>query len=132
MPKKTKKEEEQAGSNQTISLKSPRTVEAAKRQGYLMKELKFIPYDKYKESIVDLKITEDIIKLRWERLEAKRKEKIQTVVKERQVVIDEIEEEKEAKVNAKKSHKIKPNNSAEAIDSYVGKSIIKNRNSHQK
>lgn len=51
MPKKQNKDEEQGGTKAPpeLSLKSPRTIEACKRQGYLIKELKFIPLEKYKE-----------------------------------------------------------------------------------
>lgn len=64
------------------------------RQGYLVDELKFIPLDKYKESIVDPDIHDEIIKLRWERMEKKRKAKIAIVLKDRQSIIDELEKHK--------------------------------------
>jgi hypothetical protein len=64
------------------------------RQGYLVDELKFIPLDKYKESIVDPDIHDEIIKLRWERMEKKRKAKIAIVLKDRQSIIEELEKHK--------------------------------------
>ncbi|CAI2361153.1 unnamed protein product [Moneuplotes crassus] len=124
--------EQQSGSTQEINLKSPRTIEAAKRQGYLIKELKFQSFPKFKDTIVDLKVTDDIIKLRWERMEAKRQEKVQNVLQERQTMIeaDEVVQE-EPKSAKKKSDKLKPG-SSKAVNPYPSRSVAKNRNGHGK
>jgi hypothetical protein len=70
-----KKQENQTGNKagSEISLKSPRTIEACRRQGYLLRELKYISFEKYLESQVDPDIPKDIVKLRWEAIEERRK-----------------------------------------------------------
>jgi hypothetical protein len=102
MNKRDKKHEEQGGTKAApeISLKSPRTAEACKRQGYLLHELRYTSLEKYKKSIVDPDIPQDIIELRWNAIEERRKKKIQNVIKERQLIIESEEAVEKAKNSA--------------------------------
>ena len=70
-------------------LKSPRTIEACKRQGYNPKELLFKTKQDLKIDIGDLYIDNDILQVRWKAHEEKRKRKIKNVMLERKKVIEE-------------------------------------------
>lgn len=126
MAKKQKVKEEQGGdaAPPRLSLKSPRTVEACRRQGYLLKELKYISLEKYRESVVDPKITPDIIELRWNAMEEKRKTKIENVMKERQAIIDE-EEIPETRYSVpSRSRKKLDHNNSQHIGEYTDKKLL--------
>lgn len=128
MSKKQRKAEQQAGSKieDQLSLKSPRTVEACRRQGYLLSELKFIPFDRYKENITDSKLTLDIIELRFKASDERRKIKIKNVMNERKELIQEEENMQKVKNSApgKSRRKLDQNKSLADMD-YSSKKITK-------
>lgn len=70
-------------------LKSPRTKEACRRQGYDPSELLFKSRQDLKIELGDLYIDKDVLELRWKAYEEKRKLKIKNVMDERKKVIEE-------------------------------------------
>ena len=71
-------------------MKSPRTLEAWRRQGYNLEELVFKSKQDIKIEIGDLYIADDILELRWKNYEDRRKERIKNVMAERKKIIDEL------------------------------------------
>ena len=70
----------------SLSLKSPRTVEACKRQGYLLKDLEFVSFENFQKANKDPSLEQSVLKVRWSALEQMRREKVKNVMKERQIV----------------------------------------------
>ena len=102
------------------------------RQGYLPEELKYISLDKYKETIVDLNVTPEIIELRWKAMEERRKIKVENVTKERQIIIDEQNPPSNVKNSApSKSRKKLEKHNSEDLD-YKDKKLAKNKNENNK
>jgi hypothetical protein len=64
-------------------VKSPRTLEACRRQGYDPSELFFKSKQDLKIEIGDMYIENDILEIRWKAYEAKRRTKIKNVMDER-------------------------------------------------
>ncbi|EKX46429.1 hypothetical protein GUITHDRAFT_107632 [Guillardia theta CCMP2712] len=64
-------------------LLSPRSTEACRRQGYLTQELVFKDFDFFEER----DLPDDIIEVRWQHYETRRKEKLRVVKEERQNLI---------------------------------------------
>lgn len=61
-------------------LNSPRSLDACKRQGIDKKELMFVSIDEYKKRVNKKNLEADLIKLRWEHHEEKRKEKLRVLI----------------------------------------------------
>ena len=60
-------------------LNSPRSVDACKRQGIDPKELLYMSFEDYQNKIKDKKLEKELVRLRWEHHEKKRKEKLRVL-----------------------------------------------------
>jgi len=72
-----------------VLLKSPRTKEACRRQGYEPDELIFKSKQDLKIELGDMFIDNEVLEIRWKAYEQKRKEKIKNVMAERKLIIQE-------------------------------------------
>lgn len=97
-----------------LDLKSPKTAEALKRQGYLSSELKYLTFEEYQAKVKDPKLTPRLGKIRYNAYEESRREKVRNVRRERQIIDHE---RKKSRTNVKGRNK-----SEKAIDN--GKAII--------
>eukprot|EP00831_Metopus_contortus_P017591 TRINITY_DN17430_c0_g1_i1.p1 TRINITY_DN17430_c0_g1~~TRINITY_DN17430_c0_g1_i1.p1 ORF type:complete len:327 (-),score=97.69 TRINITY_DN17430_c0_g1_i1:8-988(-) len=70
-------------------LNSPRSIDACRRQGIDPSELLYLNLDEFKDSMNEINVDKDLLKLCWQHHEEKRKEKLKVVVEERLHVIEE-------------------------------------------
>ena len=59
-----------------VDIKSPRTAEAWRRQGYEPEELKYLTFEEFKATIKDPKVTLPMMKIRYGAYEEYRREKV--------------------------------------------------------
>ena len=60
-------------------LNSPRSLDACKRQGIDPSELLYLNMDEFKTTLNEINVDKDLLRLRWEHHEEKRKEKLRVV-----------------------------------------------------
>ena len=67
---------------------SPRTVEACRRQGITAEELRYKSVADFKKSLglESTTLSKDQLQMRWNHLEQRRREKIQVIKEERQMI----------------------------------------------
>ncbi|CAI2361717.1 unnamed protein product [Moneuplotes crassus] len=87
--KKRIKRGEPPKSSKALDLKSPRTLEAIKRQGYDPQELQYLREEEYIQKEADMKATPAVMRLRYKDYEENRREKVRNVKRETQIILHE-------------------------------------------
>ena len=64
-------------------LNSPRSVDACRRQGIDPRELLYVSQEDYAEKLKGKKLEKELLRLRWEHHEKKRKEKLRVLAEVR-------------------------------------------------